>query len=186
MTEIEHLFLGLILYKNGLICLTSLSSGFLIGEDLYSGVLENPALMVKHIGWAVPLFNVNLFTAINNIELAPCHGAKISKAAGSSGVLIGKFLDKAIIKLGSGWQIRVSSKCLASIGIVSNIAHKFLIIGKAGKRRAFGFRPKVRGVAKNPCDHPHGGGNGKKSNPPAPVSAWGRLCKGTPTKKKKR
>jgi large subunit ribosomal protein L2 len=94
--------LGLILYKNGLTCLIILSNGFLLGEDLYSGVLENNNLMVKHTGWAVPLLNINLFTTINNIELVPYYGAKIAKAAGSSGILIGKFLDKALVKLGSG------------------------------------------------------------------------------------
>jgi len=76
-----------------------------------------------------------------------------------------------MLKLKSGWQISVSEKCIASIGIVSNPGHKYLSLASAGKKRALGFRPKVRGVAKNPCDHPHGGGNGKKSSPIVPVSA---------------
>jgi large subunit ribosomal protein L2 len=75
---------------------------------------------------------------------------------------------------------------MASLGFCSNPTHRALVIGKAGKKRAFGFRPVVRGIVKNPCDHPHGGGEGKNSPPRAQVSPWGRLTKGTPTKNRKK
>jgi large subunit ribosomal protein L2 len=81
--------------------------------------------------------------------------------------------------------MKILNNCLASLGNVSNMKHKFDIIGKAGKSWALGKRPKVRGVAMNPCDHPHGGGEGKKSSPAAPRSPWGWLTKGTPSLKKK-
>jgi len=119
----------------------------------------------------VLLANISLFSVVNNIELVPFKGSKIVRSAGTGSVLIGKVGGKAIIKLRSGWQISVSENCIAGIGIVSNPGHKYLAIGCAGKKRTLGFRPKVRGVAKNPCDHPHGGGNGKKSSPVVPVSA---------------
>jgi len=87
--------------------------------------------------------------------------------------------------LNSGWQLSVPVSCMAVLGLVSNVRHKKDNLGKAGKSFALGFRPKVRGVAKNPCDHPHGGGNGKKSKPVNPVTAWGHFTVGTPTKNKK-
>jgi len=125
------------------------------------------------IGSAANLININLFTVINSIELIALKGSKLVRAAGGSALLIGKTDKKAKIKLKSGWQISVPLNSLAIIGQVSNSRHKFDIIGKAGKKRSMGFRPIVRGLAKNPCDHPHGGGNGKKSPPRVSVSPWG-------------
>jgi len=83
--------------------------------------------------------------------------------------------------LSSGWSVSVAKGSFGVFGISSNVAHKYFNFQRAGKRRAFGFRPTVRGVAKNPCDHPHGGGEGKSSPPRAPLSPWGHFTKGTPT-----
>lgn len=90
-----------------------------------------------------------------------------------------------MLKLSSGWLIRVSNQCLGCFGFVSNVGAKFYTIKKAGLMRRKGVRPTVRGIIKNPCDHPHGGGEGKGSPPVAQVSPWGWLCKGTPTNNKK-
>jgi len=92
---------------------------------------------------------------------------------------------KVWIKLSSGWQVLVSQECIACLGIVSNPNHIFYRVRKAGIVRLMGFRPSVRGIAMNPCDHPHGGGEGRGSPPRAQVSPWGRLTKGTPTKNTK-
>jgi large subunit ribosomal protein L2 len=89
------------------------------------------------------------------------------------------------LKLKSGWNIFISKNCLSNYGCVSNMKHKFKNLNKAGKSWSLGRRPKVRGVAMNPCDHPHGGGEGKKSPPRAQRSPWGWLTKGTPSLKKK-
>jgi len=90
------------------------------------------------------------------------------------------------LKLNSGWQYKISTKSLASLGISSNLAFIFTRVSKAGVNRCRGIRPTVRGVIKNPCDHPHGGGEGKGSPPAAQVSPWGWLCKGTPSTNKKK
>jgi large subunit ribosomal protein L2 len=86
--------------------------------------------------------------------------------------------------LNSGWQLEIPLGCIASLGVISN-KWNYNIIGKAGKNRWLGWKPKVRGVAKNPCDHPHGGGNGKKAKPVQPSNAWMTVFKWTPTKNKK-
>jgi len=95
-------------------------------------------------------------------------------------------VDKFVnIKLRSGWIVKISSAAVASLGYVSNMLHNMNIIGKAGKARGLGKRPVVRGVAMNPCDHPHGGGNGKTSPPVMPVTPWGKNTKWSHTKNKK-
>jgi large subunit ribosomal protein L2 len=173
-------FLGLLLYNNGLVSYIILSNDIFVGNFVYSGIYSD-AILVKDLGWAVPLSSISLFSVISNIELEPYKGAKLARSAGVSCILTGREKNKAIIKLRSGWQVSVSEDCIASLGPVSNPSHRYSVIGCAGKKRALGFRPKVRGVAKNPCDHPHGGGNGKKSSPVVPVSAWGRIAKWTPS-----
>jgi ribosomal protein L2 len=108
---------------------------------------------------------------VSNLEINPFSGIKLLRSAGCSGLLIKQINSKIYLKLKSGWEYVLANNCIATIGIVSNSKHKFGKLVKAGKKRAKGFRPKVRGVAKNPCDHPHGGGNGKKSPPVVPVTA---------------
>jgi len=122
---------------------------------------------------------------LNNIELYPYKGASITRAAGSSVLLTSILKDKVIIKLKSGWNIYLTTYCLANYGCVSNLKHKFNNLKKAGKSWSLGIKSKVRGVAMNPCDHPHGGGEGKKSPPSAQRSPWGWLTKGSSPLKKK-
>jgi len=177
-------FLGLILYDNGLAGYILLSEGVNLNDIIYSGITANNTVLLnnKFLGWALPLKNITLFSVVNSIENKPYKGAIIARAAGVSSVLIGRTDKFSILKLNSGWQLKVSNLCMGSIGKVSNADYMYYIIKKAGTSRLMGFRPKVRGVAKNPCDHPHGGGNGKKSKPVNPVNAWSRVQKNRPTK----
>jgi len=138
------------------------------------------------LGSTQKLFDINLFETINAIELFPFSGAILSKAAGVSSKIITKDNETSILKLSSGWLLKITNNSLASFGLVSNVGSKYLLINKAGINRHKGIRPTVRGVVKNPCDHPHGGGEGKGSPPVAQVSPWGWLCKGTPSKNKKK
>jgi len=125
-----------------------------------------------------------LFSLLSNIESKPLIGSNLCKASNVGALLIGKDAGKALLKANSGWQLELSLDCMSSFGIISNRWNNS-IIGKAGKNRGLGWKPKVRGVAQNPCDHKHGGGNGKRSNPSHPSNAWKTVFKWTPTKNKK-
>ena len=125
-------------------------------------------------------------TLIHNVELIPGNGGKLARSAGSSVTLSGYDDDYAIIKLSSGETRKVRSNCLGTIGVVSNPDQKNIKIGKAGRNRWKGKRPQSRGVAMNPVDHPHGGGEGKTSGGRSPVSPWGQSAKGLKTRKPKR
>jgi len=124
---------------------------------------------------------------VHNIELKPGAGAQLVRAAGASAQLMAKEGDYAQIKLSSGEIRLVHIDCMATIGKVGNVEHELLVTGKAGKARHRGRRPHVRGVAMNPVDHPHGGGEGKatKGNP-HPVSPWGWITIGYKTRRNKR
>jgi len=155
---------------------------------IYSGspnLLEDLETYDNIFGWALPLYSIKLFSIINMVEKIPKKGSVLIRSAGSSGVLIGRALGIATIKLNSCWQVFVKETSMASIGPVSNGDLKYVSLGSAGKARGLGFRPTVRGVAKNPCDHPHGGGNGKKSKKPQPVNRYGIPCIGKATKNRK-
>jgi len=178
-------FIGLVIYENGLSAFILLSEGLVKGSRIFSGNLKLYNESVR-LGSTQKLFDINLFETINSIELFPFSGAIVAKSAGSSSKIITKDNETSILKLSSGWTVKLTNKSLANFGLVSNIASKYLIIRKAGLNRYKGVRPTVRGIVKNPCDHPHGGGEGKGSPPVAQVSPWGWLCKGTPSKNKKK
>lgn len=133
----------------------------------------------------MPLSYISLFSLLSNIELYPFSGALYARAAGMSAILATKFMNKVCLKLKSGWNLHLSEQCLVTLGMCSNSLHKFFNYKKAGVVRGLGIRPTVRGVAMNPCDHPHGGGEGKKSPLAGAKSPWGLLTKGTSTKIKK-
>ena len=177
-------YLGGIIYENGLFSYILLTEKLKIGSKFYTGSF-NENLELNTIGTTITLKNIRLFSMINNIEVYPYSGGSLTRAAGSSAILTGKLNDKVILKLKSGWNIWLSKYCISTIGNVSNMKHKFDNLKKAGNSRALGIRPTVRGVAMNPCDHPHGGGEGRKSPPSGQVSPWGWLTKGTPSLKKK-
>lgn len=166
---------GMLLYDNGLVGFVTLSSGAFAGLRLYSGErlphklglvdstfsVEGSSNLLRHIG---------LFTVVNSLELFPWSGFKLARAAGASAFMVGKAAGKILIKLNSGWQLKIPDGSMAVLGMHSQFMWSRTVIGKAGKNRALGIRPAVRGVIKNPCDHPHGGGEGRGSPPAAPVT----------------
>ena len=135
-------------------------------------------------GNAMPLLHLPLGTKVHCVEMLPGAGAKLARTAGSSVRLVSVDGDEASLKLPSGEIRLVKSRCLATIGAVGNGSHQKATIGKAGRSRWLGKRPRVRGVAMNPVDHPMGGGEGRTSGGGHPSSPWGQLSKGFPTRKK--
>ena len=134
-------------------------------------------------GNALALANIPVGTFIHNIELYPGKGAQLVRAAGNMAQLMGKESDYALVRLPSGEMRKIAVNCMASIGQVSNIDHENVNVGKAGKTRHKGIRPTVRGSVMNPCDHPHGGGEGKSPvGRPGPVTPWGKPAMGYKTR----
>lgn len=176
-------FVGIFLYHNGLFSFDLITNKLKVGMEIFSGEPKLEKKLYKNESWNLPLKNISLFSHISCLELKPFIGSKFCRAAGTSAIAIGKINQKIILKMPSGWQFHLNNNSMAKIGILSNLNHKYKVIGKAGKAWSMGFRPKVRGVAKNPCDHAHGGGNGKSSKPVSPMNAKGVLVK-TPTNRK--
>ena len=138
------------------------------------------------VGNTLPLANIPVGTFIHNVELYPGKGAQLVRAAGVMAQLISKDGGVAQVRLPSGEVRIVRLDCKATIGQVSNYEHDTIKVGKAGKTRHKGFRPTVRGSVMNPCDHPHGGGEGRSPiGHPAPVSPWGKPALGYKTRNKK-
>lgn len=137
-------------------------------------------------GNAMPLRNIPVGTLVHNIEMKPGKGGQIARSAGSSVQLVAREGDQATLRLRSGEMRKVHSECMATIGEVGNAEHNLRSLGKAGAARWRGVRPTVRGVAMNPVDHPHGGGEGRTSGGRHPVSPWGTPAKGYRTRKNKR
>ncbi|MFC1725238.1 50S ribosomal protein L2 [candidate division KSB1 bacterium] len=136
------------------------------------------------IGNALPLQKIPLGSTVHNVELVEKKGGALARSAGSSIQLMAKEGKNAILKLPSGEVRMVSLKCYATLGQIGNIDHENVTIGKAGRSRWLGKRPKVRGVAMNPVDHPMGGGEGKASGGRHPCSPWGKVSKGLKTRRK--
>ena len=134
----------------------------------------------------MPLSDIPVGTDIHNVELQPNSGGKFARSAGSSAQISGIDENYSVIKLASGEIRKIINSARATIGTVSNSDHQNILIGKAGRNRWKGKRPSVRGVAMNPVDHPHGGGEGKTSGGRSPVSPWGQSAKGLKTRKNKR
>ena len=137
-------------------------------------------------GNAMPMRNIPLGTIIHNVEMKPGRGGQLARAAGAYAQLIGKDAGYALLRIGSGEQRMVRAECMATIGAVSNPDHKNIKLAKAGRSRWLGRRPTVRGVAMNPIDHPHGGGEGRSSGGRDPVTPWGKPTKGKRTRHNKR
>jgi len=138
------------------------------------------------VGNAMKLVNIPVGTIVHNIELEPGKGAQIARSAGASVQISGFEKNKAILKMPSGEMRYINCECMATIGQVGNLDYQKITIGKAGRTRWLGKRPKVRGVAMNPHDHPHGGGEGKTSGGRHPVSPWGMPTKGFKTRNPKK
>lgn len=154
--------------------------GLKVGHEIVAG----PNSDIKP-GNALPIVNIPVGTFIHNIELHPGKGAQLVRSAGNMAQLMAKEKNLALIRLPSGELRYVPLNCSASIGQVGNIEHENVKIGKAGRKRHMGWRPTVRGSVMNPCDHPHGGGEGKSPiGRPGPLTPWGKPTLGYKTRKK--
>ncbi len=149
-------------------------------------VVMNGANAEIKVGNCLPIENIPVGTLLHNIELHPGKGGQIARAAGQAAQLMAKENKYAILRLPSGEMRYVLLSCRATIGQVGNLDHEIVSIGKAGRHRHMGVKPTVRGVVMNPCDHPHGGGEGKSPiGMPSPVTPWGKPALGYKTRKKK-
>jgi large subunit ribosomal protein L2 len=173
--------LALLCYSDGERRYIIAPKGVAVGMQLLSGV-DAP---IK-VGNVLPLRNIPVGTTVCCIEMIPGKGAQLARAAGTSVQLLAREGDYAQLRLRSGEIRKAHINCRATIGEVGNEEHSLESIGKAGRVRWRGIRPTVRGVAMNPVDHPHGGGEGRTAAAQAPVSPWGVMCKGYKTRKNKR
>lgn len=155
--------------------------GVLVGEVLTSG----PEVEVKP-GNAMPMDNIPVGSMIHNIEIKPGKGGQMARSAGTGAQLMAVEGGMAVVKLPSGEMRRVQSKGWATLGVVGNQEHMGIVIGKAGRSRWLGIRPQTRGMAMNPKDHPHGGGEGRSKSGHHPVSPWGKPCRGYVTRNRKK
>ena len=172
---------ALIKYEDGVVNYIIAPNKLKVGDEIISGISKE----IK-IGNAMPLADIPAGTDIHNIELQPNGGAKLARSAGSMAQISGMDDNYCIVKLKSGEIRKIISTARATIGSVSNSDHQNIKIGKAGRNRWKGIRPQTRGVAMNPVDHPHGGGEGKTSGGRSPVSPWGQSAKGLKTRNNKR
>ena len=156
-----------------------------VGLNVGDVIVSSAAADIKP-GNALPLANIPVGTVIHNIELYPGKGAQLVRSAGVAAQLMAKENGMATVRLPSGEYRKVRLTCIARIGQVGNVDHANISIGKAGRKRHMGVRPTVRGSVMNPCDHPHGGGEGKSPvGRPGPVTPWGKPALGYKTRKKK-
>jgi large subunit ribosomal protein L2 len=173
-------FIALIKYADGELAYILAPQRLKVGDE----VVASEKVDLKP-GNASPLRSLPIGSMIHNIELKPGKGGQIARSAGAYAQLVGRDAGYAQIRLGSGELRMVLDSCMASVGAVSNPDHMNENLGKAGRKRHMGWRPHVRGVAMNPIDHPHGGGEGRTSGGRHPVTPWGKDTKGTKTRKNK-
>ena len=173
--------IALLLYADGERRYILAPKGVVAGAEVLSGS-DAP---IK-AGNAMPLRNIPVGTLVHNIEMKPSKGGQIARSAGSSVQLVAREGEHASLRLRSGEMRKVHIDCMATIGEVGNSEHGLRSLGKAGAVRWRGVRPTVRGVAMNPVDHPHGGGEGRTAGGRHPVSPWGTPAKGYRTRKNKR
>ena len=173
--------IALILYPDGERSYILAPKGLKAGDVIQNG----PAAPIK-AGNCLPIRNIPVGSVIHAIEMKPGKGAQLARSAGASVQLVAREGAYATVRLRSGEMRKVLSDCRATIGEVSNSEHSLRKLGKAGAKRWRGVRPTVRGVAMNPVDHPHGGGEGRTSGGRHPVSPWGTPTKGYKTRSNKR
>ncbi|MEL0185373.1 MAG: 50S ribosomal protein L2 [Hyphomicrobiales bacterium] len=173
-------FIALLQYEDGTKSYILAPQRLSVGDVVTSGEKAD----IKP-GNAMPLANIPIGTIIHNVELKPGKGGQIARSAGTYVQLVGRDQSYSILRLNSGEQRMTRSECMATIGAVSNPDNKNIKLAKAGRSRWLGKRPSVRGVAMNPVDHPHGGGEGKTSGGRHPVTPWGKPTKGKKTRSNK-
>ncbi len=174
-------YIALVEYEDGTRSYVLAPSGLTDGDVIYSGAAAD----IK-VGNTLPIANIPVGTVIHNIELYPGKGAQLVRSAGAAAQLMAKENGMAQVRLPSGEVRLVRLDCKATIGQVGNLEHENVKHGKAGKTRHRGIRPHVRGSVMNPCDHPHGGGEGRAPiGRPTPVTPWGKPTNGYKTRNKK-
>ena len=156
-----------------------------VGLEVGAVVVSGSDADIK-IGNALPLANIPLGTVIHNIELRPGEGGKLVRSAGSSAQLMAKEGQYAQVRMPSGEVRKIQVVCRATIGQLGNLDHENEVIGKAGRQRHLGKRPSVRGIAMNPVDHPHGGGEARSTSGRPPTTPWGQMTMGKKTRRNKR
>ena len=175
-------FIALLQYEDGEKRYILQPAGLKVGDVVVSG---NDADIKA--GNALPLSSIPVGTIVHNVELYPGRGGQLARAAGNSAQLMAKEGVYALLRLPSGELRNVPASCMATIGQVGNLAHENVKVGKAGRKRHMGWRPTVRGSVMNPCDHPHGGGEGKSPvGRPGPVTPWGKPALGYKTRRTKK
>ena len=173
-------FIALVQYEDGEKRYIIAPQDLKVGDKIVSG----PEADIKP-GNALPLINIPVGTFLHNIELYPGKGAQLARSAGNTAQLMAKENGMALLRLPSGELRNVPANCMATVGVVSNPEHANVNYGKAGRKRHMGWRPTVRGSVMNPCDHPHGGGEGKSPiGRPGPVTPWGKPALGYKTRQK--
>ncbi len=173
--------IALVNYRDGEKRYILAPAGLEVGQTIESG----EAADIK-LGNCLPIKNIPLGTVIHNIELRPGEGGKLVRSAGSSAQLMAKEGDYAQVRMPSGEVRRILIVCRATIGQLGNLDHENVVIGKAGRIRHMGKRPSVRGIAMNPVDHPHGGGEARSTSGRPPTTPWGQMTMGKKTRRNKR
>jgi large subunit ribosomal protein L2 len=173
--------IALVLYADGERRYIIAPKGVVAGSEIVSG--RNVAIKP---GNSLPLLNVPVGSLVHCVEMKPGKGAQMARSAGAAVQLVARELGYATLRLRSGEMRKVPAECRATVGEVSNSEHNLRQLGKAGAKRWRGVRPTIRGVAMNPVDHPHGGGEGRTSGGRHPVTPWGVPTKGYKTRKNKR
>ena len=172
--------IGLVSYLNGAYRYILIPEGLKVGDSIVSG----EAIEAK-LGSSTTINNIPVGFFIHNVEIRPGSGGRFARSAGSSVQIMAKEGEYATLKMPSGEIRKVMLKCWATVGVLGNADYKNISWGKAGRTRYRGVRPTVRGMAMNPIDHPHGGGEGRSKSGSHPTTPWGKGCKGTRTRKRK-
>ena len=174
-------FIALVRYDDGELAYIIAPQRLAAGDKVVSSL----STVDVRPGNAMPLERMPIGTIVHNVEMKPRKGGQIARSAGAYAQYVGRDQGWAILRLNSGEQRRVHGTCLATVGAVSNQDHSNISIGKAGRSRWLGRKPVTRGVAMNPIDHPHGGGEGRTSGGRHPVTPWGKPTKGKRTRSNK-
>ncbi|MFC1894855.1 50S ribosomal protein L2 [Candidatus Dependentiae bacterium] len=176
----RNVSIALIYYRNGVKSYILRPDGLSVGDEITAGINAE-----AKVGNCLPIKKIPVGFFVHNVELLPGNGGQFARSAGCSVQLLGKENKLAILKMPSGETRTVSLKCWATVGSLGNADYKNMTWGKAGRKRHLGIRPTVRGMAMNPIDHPHGGGEGRSKSGSHPVTPWGKPTKGARTRKRK-
>ena len=172
--------IGLVVYKSGAKRYILIPNELKVGQEVIAGATVEP-----RVGNALPLSRIPVGFQVHNIEIKPGSGGKLARSAGTFAQIVAKENELVTLKMPSGEVRLVHQDCWATVGTLGNADYKNITWGKAGRTRHLGWRPTVRGMAMNPVDHPHGGGEGRSKSGKHPVSPWGKGAKGTKTRRRK-